>query len=123
MAVWAQVLVAVATPVLAFVGAVVGHRAHRRSAIELDTWRRREETFRTLRWAAEQITVDNPGSRAIAGVVLGELLDSELLQNEDVQMTQAVLEAAAQLDDNQPMTYYAGESSSAGSVDGNDDDG
>jgi hypothetical protein len=43
-------IVAVATPILAFVGAFVGHVISRSASKELDHWRRREETMRLLRW-------------------------------------------------------------------------
>src|SRR5699024_2764779 len=98
MAVWAHVLVAVATPGRAAVGAVAWQRADRRAAAAAATWRRRAARFRSRRWPAEQTTPDHPGSRASAGRVLGELLASEWRHDEDAQMTQAALEAAAQLD-------------------------
>ncbi|MDP9444891.1 MAG: hypothetical protein M3P83_11320 [Actinomycetota bacterium] len=51
---WLIVTIAVATPGLAFVGGMVGHLLTRKGAREMDTWRRREETMRMLRWAAEK---------------------------------------------------------------------
>lgn len=82
---------AVATPVLAFTGALVGHRVSRRSALELDRWRKREETMRMLRWATE-FAVDSDVDRARAGVlVLVGLIDSPLLDEDDNALVSSVL--------------------------------
>lgn len=83
---------AVLSGALAFVGAMVGHVLTRRSSKELDVWRRREETMRMLRWAAD---------RAVAGGRLSEIgvaaLDalgkSELLQSEDQGLVDDVMSA------------------------------
>ncbi len=87
---WVVVVVAVATPLLAFAGALVGHLLVRKSDRELDHWRRRAETMRLLRWAVELAT-DPEESRSRAGVlVLDALLDSEFLQSEDVELVATI---------------------------------
>ncbi|MGX7680653.1 hypothetical protein ACSMXN_17340 [Jatrophihabitans sp. DSM 45814] len=80
----------VAAAVLAFAGSVVGQWWARRSAKELDHWRRREETMRLLRWAVELI-VDENALKSDAGVAtLVALSSSELLQPEDKQLLVAL---------------------------------
>jgi hypothetical protein len=88
------IAVAVATPLLAFGGVLLGNWWSRRGAIELDTWRRREETMRLLRWAADNAV--GPGPRInLMGVAALEALrfDSELLQPMDYPLVDAVTEA------------------------------
>lgn len=86
------IAVAIATPVLAFFGVLVANWITRRGAKELDTWRRREETMRLLRWAVESAASDKP-VLAVAGLaVLEELIDAEILQPEDQRMVGAVVE-------------------------------
>lgn len=87
---WVVVVVAVATPLLAFTGALVGHLLVRKSDRELDHWRRRAETMRLLRWAVELAT-DPDENKSRAGVlVLDALLDSEFLQPEDVELVATI---------------------------------
>ncbi|RKS71291.1 hypothetical protein CLV35_3087 [Motilibacter peucedani] len=59
--------------------------------LELDRWRRREETMRMLRWAAEQAATDDTWTVGLA--TLRALGTSELLQPEDRGIITAVLEA------------------------------
>lgn len=96
MPAWTQIVVLVATPIFAFAGALIGHWAHRKSAREHDTWRRREETFRTLRWAAEQTTMDSVRARMVGVTMLKSLLASELLQEYDQAMVQSIAEQVTQ---------------------------
>lgn len=67
----------------------------RLTALELDKWRRREETMRLLRWAAEQATSAEGAqdSWRVGLATLGALGDSELLQEEDQALIDAVLKA------------------------------
>lgn len=84
----AVTVTAVATPVLAFAGAALGHKLSRKTALELDRWRKREETMRLLRWAVELTTDD---SKAMVGLtVLSALLDSPLLDVDDVELVATV---------------------------------
>lgn len=89
------VVVLIATPLLAFAGGLVGHLLLRRGAVELDRWRKREETMRMLRWATELATDSNP-DRARAGItVLSALLDSPLLDEADVELVATIAGAIA----------------------------
>ena len=95
-------VVAVATPGLAFAGAAWGHKVSRRSAVELDRWRKREETMRLLRWAVELAT-DTDEAKAKAGLtVLSALLDSALLDDADIELVATVVGAIATDSHNDP---------------------
>lgn len=84
------VIVLIATPLLAFAGGLVGHLLGGRAAVELDRWRKREETMRMLRWATELAT-DQDQSRARAGIiVLTALMDSSLLDQDDVALVATI---------------------------------
>ena len=50
---WLVIVVAVATPLLAFAGVLVANVVTRIGDTELEARSRREETMRTLKWAAE----------------------------------------------------------------------
>lgn len=65
--IWAVYIVILATPLLAFLGVIVGNVVLRKGANELDVWRRREETMRMLRWASEQAASASP-TKARMGV-------------------------------------------------------
>lgn len=67
----------------------------RMSALELDKWRRREETMRMLRWAGEQATKgeDQADAWRIGLATMEALGRSELLQQEDQELIDAVLQA------------------------------
>ena len=80
----------VATPMLAFGGALLGHWLNRRSAVELNRWRKREETMRMLRWAAELATDEQAARSDIGIVALGALLESPLLDPADDSLVETV---------------------------------
>ncbi|MEJ7772998.1 MAG: hypothetical protein WKF51_13935 [Geodermatophilaceae bacterium] len=88
---WAVYSVAFGTPLLAFLGVVVGHALLRRTANELDVWRRREETMRMLRWASEQAASVEPAKARMGIAALDALSGSELLQEPDGIIVDAVL--------------------------------
>lgn len=90
---WAVYSVAVGTPLLAFLGVVVGHALLRRTANELDVWRRREETMRMLRWASEQAASTEPAKARMGLAALDALGSSELLQEPDGMFVDAVLDS------------------------------
>lgn len=76
-------LIALLPGALAFIGALAGHLLGRRSAVELDRWRHREEAMRLMRWAVE-LAVSDQKIRSRAGLsALVALLDSPLLDEED----------------------------------------
>jgi hypothetical protein len=90
-----DLLLIVGTPVLAFLGALLGQRGARRTALELERWRRREETMRMLRWAVE-MTTDDDRRRSHAGLAtLDALLDSPLLDVDDKPLVARVAGEAA----------------------------
>lgn len=85
-----MVILAIATPILAFAGGLFGTLVKRKGDAELDRWRKREETMRILRWATEMAT-DHHDRRAEAGLtVLSALLDSPLLDDADVDLVAGV---------------------------------
>lgn len=85
----------VASPLLAFLGVLLGHRVTRASARELDRWRKREETMRLLRWGAE-IAMDDSPTRAPAGLdILVSLTLAPLLDEEDRELVLAITTAVA----------------------------
>ncbi len=85
--------VAVATPTLSFAGSWLGGSLNRRTARELDRWRRREETMRLLRWASELATDDDDRRAAVGVATMRALNASEMLQPEDLVMLAAVIGA------------------------------
>lgn len=81
---------------LAFLGALLGHWLSRRSAVETDTWRKREETMRMLRWAVDlAIDTSSPWRSAVGVDILDALRTSELLQTEDVELVQQLTSSIA----------------------------
>jgi hypothetical protein len=89
-------LVALAGP-LAFLGAMAGHWVARRTAREQERWRKREETMRILRWAAE-LTTKDASSYDIGIATLDALVASPLLDQDDVDLVVAVSRVAARED-------------------------
>ncbi|MEI4270559.1 hypothetical protein TEK04_02385 [Klenkia sp. LSe6-5] len=90
--IWAVYAVSLGAPVLALLGALIGHVLGRRASNELDIWRRREETMRMLRWASEQATSSQDAQARMGLAVLDALSDSELLQPPDQALVDAVLD-------------------------------
>lgn len=86
-----EILGAVLAGVLAFFGALLGHWVSRKSARELEVWRRREETLRMLRWASE-MAVQGGRAGGIGLTVLMALGRSELLQTPDQDLLDSVME-------------------------------
>lgn len=94
MPTWAVYGIAFGTPALAFIGAFAGHLLGRKTAGELETRSKREETMRTLRWAAE-LAVDDDERKANLGFrQLVALQDSELLDSEQDLFVDAALDSA-----------------------------
>lgn len=90
--VWATLLLPAG---LAFVGALVGALLARKGAREVDRWRRREESLRLLRWGVE-LAIDGEPSCQRAGVLaLGALLDSPLLDRQDVALAESICAGVA----------------------------
>jgi hypothetical protein len=86
------------TGVPAFVGTFFGTLAGRKTAVDQDVFKRREETMRLFRWAAELVTYKHDtdptlgeGKRNLGLRTLGELRNSDLLQDSDRPLIDAVL--------------------------------
>lgn len=89
-------------PAAAFLGALIGHVISRKGATELDMWRRREETMRMLRWAAELAVSDTPLTAQLGVAALRALNNSELLQREDRLFVDLIADAVLDLDSGVP---------------------
>jgi hypothetical protein len=94
---WAVWTLAFATPLLAFVGVVIGQVITRRGATELEIRSKREEAMRNLRWAAELAVSDDEAHARLGVAQLGALLSSELLDEEEKDFVQAALEAVVRV--------------------------
>ncbi|PWJ50710.1 hypothetical protein SAMN06264364_12286 [Quadrisphaera granulorum] len=90
---WALYAVGIGTPILSFMAVLIGNLLLRRGATELDIWRRREETMRMLRWAAEQAVSTDDAKARLGVAALQALSTSELLQAPDDALLDAVLDA------------------------------
>jgi hypothetical protein len=90
---WAVIAVAVGTPVLAFLGAIMGHLVARRSAKELETRSRREQLMETLQWAAELAISEDQAKARLGLRELQALSDSDLSDSEVHAFVDAALEA------------------------------
>jgi hypothetical protein len=88
---WVAVVIAVASPLLAFAGVLVGQWLARKSAHESETRWRREETMRMLRWAAEMAAEASVVRSKVGLAALDALDGSELLQDDDQELITAVL--------------------------------
>jgi len=93
---WAFWLTAFGAPIVGVFGVLYGHLVTRRGLEQADRWRRREETMRMLRWSAEQASSTDDRVSDIGLAALTGLVDSELLQPEDVEFIEAVAEAAVE---------------------------
>ncbi len=91
--IWAIYSVSFGTPIAAFVGVVLGHYFLRKGANELDVWRRREETMRLLRWASELAASGEPAQARMGVAALAALSTSELLQEPDQALVDAVIDS------------------------------
>jgi hypothetical protein len=94
---WAVWTLAFGTPLLAFVGVVIGQVITRRGDTELEIRSKREEVMRILRWAAELAVSDDEAHARLGVAQLGALLSSELLDEEEKDFVQAALEAVVRV--------------------------
>lgn len=93
MPTWAVYVVSFGTPLSALFGVVLAQVLQRKGAAELDTWRRREETMRMLRWASEQAASGEPAAARMGVAALAALGSSELLQEADQDLVDAVIDS------------------------------
>lgn len=95
--VWLVVVLTVVPAFLTGAAAVLAAwlAGSRKAAKQLDTWRRREETMRLLRWATDKSTSRIDGERVLALAVLDALDNSKptMLQEQDQGILDAVLDA------------------------------
>jgi hypothetical protein len=82
--------------------AQLDHLSKRIEAMELDKWRRREETMRMLRWASEKAVDKVEKVRYLGIAALTALGVSELLQKEDQAFIDSVIDAIL----DEPETEY-----------------
>ncbi len=94
---WAVWVLAFGSPVLAFVGVILGQAVTRRGARELEFRSKREEVMRILRWAAELAVSDDRAHSRLGVAELGALLLSELLDEEEKDFVQAALTAVVRV--------------------------
>lgn len=78
-----NIIVLFLTPLFSFVGSYI---APRKTAKEQDVWRKREETYKNLRWAVDKTESNDKKTRKNGFLMLKLLLRSELLQREDIEM-------------------------------------
>lgn len=89
---WTVWVIALGTPVSALVGVLLGTWVNRKGSTELETRSKREETLRTLRWAAE-LAVSEENRTAELGVAqLTALLQSDLLDDKEKLFVEAALD-------------------------------
>lgn len=69
---------------------MLGQYLLRKGAGELDVWRRREETMRPLRWAAEHAVSADAGRARLGVAALTALRCSELVQPADEALVETV---------------------------------
>ena len=94
---WAVWLLSFGSPVLAFVGVIVGQTVTRRGDRELEFRSKREEVMRVLRWAAELAVSEDQAHSRLGVAELGALLQSELLDEEEKDFVQAALTAVVRV--------------------------
>lgn len=91
--IWVALVIAVGSPLLAFLGVVLAQWLTRKTAHESDIRWQREETMRMLRWATDVASEEAPHRSSVGIAALDALDDSPLLQQEDQLLISAVLEA------------------------------
>jgi len=89
--VWAVFLVSLGTPLLTFVGVLLGNKVASRGAAELERRSKREETMRVLRWAAELAVSEDEAEASLGVAELNALGDSSLLDDDQQLFVDAAL--------------------------------
>jgi hypothetical protein len=90
---WAAYAVSIGTPVVTFLGVLLAQLIARRGAVELETRSNREETMRTLRWAAELSVSPDPAKSQLGFSQLKALADSEMLDSAQQLFIDGALDA------------------------------
>lgn len=91
---WVLALVLAISPVLSFVGALVGPLLLRVGEKEADIRWRREKALEHMRWAVELSASENDQLAEVGGAALNALVDSPLLHEDDVDLILQVTDAA-----------------------------
>ena len=92
---WAVYLLAFGTPLLAFVGGLIGQLITRRGAAELEERSKREEVMRNLRWAAELAVSNDVRKARLGNRELGALEKSKMLtEAAEIEFIYAAYDAA-----------------------------
>lgn len=86
-------VLAVASPLLAFLGVLAGQWVARRGAREMGVRWRREETMRMLRWSVDLATSTDPSTSGLGVVALFGLQESEILRAADQELISRILAA------------------------------
>lgn len=90
---WAVFAVSFGSPLLAFLGVLVAQWIGRKAAHELETRSKREETMRTLRWAAELAVSEDEAKSNLGVSQVRALAESELLDDAQQLFVSAALDA------------------------------
>lgn len=88
---WAVFAVGFGSPVLSFLGVVFAQWLGRKAARELESRSRREETMRTMRWAAELAVSEDDGPARLGLAQLDALGDSAMLDDDQQLFVDAAL--------------------------------
>jgi hypothetical protein len=88
---WVAVTIAVGSPLLAFLGLLLGQLVTRRTARETETRWQREETMRLLRWAGDHAAGSDLKGAQLGMAALRALGESPLLQPADQSPLSSIL--------------------------------
>lgn len=77
---------------ITLIGVFISQYTNRKSSIENNIWNKREETYKNIRWACEQATDNNLNKNTIGLAMLSSLVNSELLQKEDLEIIENMLD-------------------------------
>ncbi len=91
---WAVYTLGFGSPLLTFIGVLIGQVIGRRGAYELEARSKREELMRMLRWASELAISDDEAHARLGVAELGALLGSSLLTVREGMFVRAALEAS-----------------------------
>jgi uncharacterized protein (DUF4213/DUF364 family) len=94
---WVAIALAAGSPILSLVGVLIAQLFSGRVAGQTDKRQRREETMRTLRWAADLAASIDVSKAAVGIAALNALDKSTLLDTDDQKLITAVLESVLSL--------------------------
>ena len=88
----------IASATLVLAGTLIGIALSRRGAVELEQWRRREESLRMLRWASELAVRHDRGERQVGIEALMGLATSPLVNRADARLILRITNAASDVE-------------------------